>query len=81
MLGVVVGEDSLLWRVSSHGVSEFFVSGTSPKCIDREGLERPRTGTRQSNDYGNENGKTAMGHFRVALSLCFKARLTAKPLT
>ena len=29
------------------GVSRPFVSDTSPKCIDREGLERRRTGTRQ----------------------------------
>ena len=67
-------------RFGSRGPSEFFVSGTSRKCIDREGPERRRIGTRQSNDYddGNENGKTAMGHFQ---SLCFKARLTAKPLT
>ena len=30
------------------GVSRLFVSGTSPKCIDREGLERRCTGTRQA---------------------------------
>ena len=30
------------------GVSRPFVSDTSPKCIDREGLKRRRTGTRQS---------------------------------
>ena len=29
------------------GVSRLFVSDTSPKCIDREGLERRRTETRQ----------------------------------
>ena len=29
------------------GVSRPFVSDTSPKCIDREGLKRRRTGTRQ----------------------------------
>ena len=29
------------------GISRPFVSDTSPKCIDREGLERRRTGTRQ----------------------------------
>ena len=64
-----------------------FRLGYVTEMNDREGLERRRTGTRQSNDYGdgdgdgNENGKTAMGHFRVAPSLCFKARLTAKPLT
>ena len=29
------------------GVSRPFVSDTSPKCIDREGLERRRTGTKQ----------------------------------
>ena len=29
------------------GVSRPFVSDTSPKCIDRDGLERRRTGTRQ----------------------------------
>ena len=32
--------------VSGH-VARTFVSDTSPKCIDREGLERRRTGTRQ----------------------------------
>ena len=32
--------------VSGHVVRPF-VSDTSPKCIDREGLERRRTGTRQ----------------------------------
>ena len=31
------------WR----GPSEFFVSDNSPKCIEREGLERHRTGTRE----------------------------------
>ena len=31
------------------GVSRPFVSDTSPKCIDREGLVRRRIGTRQSN--------------------------------
>ena len=30
------------------GVSRPFVQGTSPKCIDREGLERRCTGTRQA---------------------------------
>ena len=30
------------------GVSRPFVSDTSPKCIDQEGLERRRTGTRQA---------------------------------
>ena len=33
------------------GVSRPFVSDTSPKCIDREGLERRRTGTRQHINY------------------------------
>ena len=32
------------------GVSRPFVSDTSPKCIDREGLKRRRTGTRQGWD-------------------------------
>ena len=37
-------------RFGSRGPGKFsrpFVSDTSPKCIDREGLERRRTGTRQ----------------------------------
>ena len=32
-------------------VSRPFVSDTSPKCIDLEGLERRRTGTRQDPPY------------------------------
>ena len=37
-------------RFGSRGPSESrpFSFDTSPKCIDREGLRRPRTGTRQS---------------------------------
>ena len=35
------------------GISRPFVSDTSPKCIDREGLERRRTGTRQNRTFGN----------------------------
>ena len=36
--------------VSLIGVSRPFVSDTSPKCIDREGLERRRIGTREEID-------------------------------
>ena len=36
--------------VSLTGVSRPFVSDTSPKCIDREGLERCRIGTREEVD-------------------------------
>ena len=35
-------------QFGSRGPSEFFVSDNSPKYIDREGLERHRTGTRES---------------------------------
>ena len=34
-------------RFGSRGPSELFVSDTSPKCIDREGLGRRRTETRK----------------------------------
>ena len=34
-------------RFGSRGPSELFVSDTSPKCIDQEGLGRRRTGTRK----------------------------------
>ena len=39
--------------VSGHVVRESgpFVSDTSPKCIDREGLKRRRTGTRQDESH------------------------------
>ena len=36
--------------VSLIGVSRPFVSDTSPKCVDREGLERGRIGTREEID-------------------------------
>ena len=38
-------------RFGSRGPSESFVSDTSPKCIDREGRGRRRTGIRQIPTY------------------------------
>ena len=40
--------------VSGHEVQPF-VSDTSPKCIDQEGLERRRTGTRQRHAHLTES--------------------------
>ena len=43
-------------RFGSRDASEkVFVSDTSPKCIDRESLERRRTGTRQSHDHKDKS--------------------------
>ena len=38
------------------GVSWPFVSDTSPKCIDQEGLKRRHTGTRQRSTTGTSHG-------------------------
>ena len=59
------------------GVSRPFVSDTSPKCIDREGLERRRTGTRQglSGLQSNKPGVTpVIGTMEVSLKI-FTIRL------
>ena len=54
------------------GVSRAFVSDTLPKCIDREGLERRPTGTRQPNSL-NKYGKRRTCHTFTNLSLFFVA--------
>ena len=43
------------------GVSRPFVSDTLPKCIDREGLKRRRTGTRQARNILGDLGADSEG--------------------